>query len=161
MAELGVRLRLKITTGPFARRLPHDLPALAAHGRALARFLAVGAIGLSVDLAVFTLVAHALPEGAARVLSLAAATWVTWRLNRRFTFSSGRLLPLAEASRYTLVALLAQGLNWSIFIMLRAAVPWLPAQAAVIAAATLAAAFSYLGQRAFTFRPRPALPHAA
>ena len=56
------------------------------------RFLGVGGLGLITDLAVFTLmVAHGPHPLLARVVSLAVATLVTWRLNRALTFDrSGR-----------------------------------------------------------------------
>src|SRR3954471_19005905 len=56
------------------------------------RFLAVGAIGLTTDLAVLTLVLAYWPHPLlGRLVSLAAATLVTWRLNRAVTFTrSGR-----------------------------------------------------------------------
>ena len=51
------------------------------------RFLAVGAAGLMTDMGAFSLVtllwSHPLPV---RLLSLALATVVTWRLNRAITF---------------------------------------------------------------------------
>src|SRR5262245_30541788 len=56
------------------------------------RFLGVGGLGLASDIALFTILAwqglHPLTAG---FLALAAATVLTWRLNRAFTFDrSGR-----------------------------------------------------------------------
>ena len=56
------------------------------------RFLGVGGFGLITDLGTFSIVlALGLHPLAARVVSLAIATFVTWRLNRALTFDqSGR-----------------------------------------------------------------------
>ena len=53
------------------------------------RFLSVGSVGLITDMAVFTLVIGAgIHPLAARIVSLAVATVVTWRLNRALTFDA-------------------------------------------------------------------------
>ena len=123
------------------------------------RFLLVGLVGLATDATAFAILARAgFGEPWARALSLALATVVTWRLNRRFTFrASGR--PVAEeAARYVAVALAAQGFNWSLFLLLRTAVPQAPALAALVASAVCAAGFSFAGQRALTFSRRGSCP---
>ena len=55
------------------------------------RFLGVGGIGLLTDLSVFTAIPmHTAHPIAARCVSLAIATLVTWRLNRALTFDAER-----------------------------------------------------------------------
>ena len=55
------------------------------------RFLGVGGIGLLTDLSVFTAIPmHTAHPIAARCVSLAVATLVTWRLNRALTFDGER-----------------------------------------------------------------------
>lgn len=137
------------------------LPDLAARLADLApvRFLAVGTVGLATDTLVFWLATrHGWTEPAARGLSLAVATFVTWQLNRRVTFSASGRPPLREAARYAAVALGAQGFNWALFCLVRAAVPTLPPLGAILFGAAAAAAFSFLGQRAITFAPAPVHP---
>jgi putative flippase GtrA len=129
-----------------------------ASGLKLARFLMVGMIGLATDATLFSLLAeggHA--EFLARAISLGAATLVTWRLNRLFTFGpSGRHSGI-ESARYAGVALGAQLLSYLVFLLLRAAVPDGPALAALLSGAVFAAGISFLGQRFFTFAAvRPA-----
>jgi putative flippase GtrA len=59
-------------------------------GAQLLRFAVAGVAGLVTDVAVLYL-ALALGSGfyAGRVLSFLAAVWVTWRINRRYTFAAG------------------------------------------------------------------------
>jgi putative flippase GtrA len=119
---------------------------------AAARFLAVGGVGLAVDAALYSSASRCgAADWSARALSLALATLVTWRLNRRFTFGASAGSAAAEGARYALVAAGAQGFNYALFLGLRAATPWLPALGALLLSAVAAAAFSFCGQRFFTF----------
>jgi putative flippase GtrA len=119
------------------------------------RFIAVGTIGLTADAALFSLASYqGLEDAFARALSLGAATALTWRLNRRFTFGESARRKTFEGSCYTAVALCAQGLNYAAFLALRASVPEMPALVALFCGAAIAAGFSYTGQRFFTFRGR-------
>ena len=122
------------------------------------RFLGVGAIGLAVDLSVFTLltVLGGFAPLAARVGSLAFATLVTWRLNRALTFAaSGRRIS-DEASRYGAVTLVAQGASYATFAVLVLTVlanVQHGGQIAVVCGAAVGALFSYNGHRLFAFAP--------
>jgi putative flippase GtrA len=121
----------------------------------LARFLMVGCAGLALDATLFSLLAHqGAAEPFARAVSLGAATLLTWRLNRRFTFGNSRRLQPLEGGWYAAVALGAQGLSYMAFLTLRALVPDLPALTALLIGAVAATAFSYSGQRFLTFRGR-------
>lgn len=119
------------------------------------RFLAVGCAGLALDAGLFSLLAYeGFGEPLARGVSLGAATLLTWRLNRRFTFGDSRRLQPFEGGFYVAVALGAQGLSYLIFLALRDLVPDMPALAALLIGAVAATAFSYSGQRFLTFRGR-------
>jgi putative flippase GtrA len=60
------------------------------------RFLGVGAIGLTTDICVFTLlIGYRAAPLLMRLFSLARATLVTWRLNRALTFDD----PAAQQAR--------------------------------------------------------------
>jgi putative flippase GtrA len=121
----------------------------------LARFLMVGCAGLILDAGLFSVLAHqGLAEPFARATSLGAATLLTWRLNRRFTFGNSRRLQPLEGGWYVAVALGAQGLSYLIFLTLRSGASELPALGALLIGAILATAFSYSGQRFLTFRGR-------
>ncbi len=119
------------------------------------RFLGVGGLGLLTDLAVFTLVDALGPHPlAARIVSLAVATFVTWRLNRALTFDKSGRRQRDEAIRYALVTLAAQGTSYAIFAALvLTSLHWLP-QAALLTGAAIGAVVSYNGHRLFAFSPR-------
>jgi putative flippase GtrA len=123
--------------------------------KSLARFLCVGFCGLGVDSTLFATLAHeGAPEWLARAVSLGCATCVTWRLNRRFTFGPSARAEAVEGSRYGLVAACAQGFNYTLFLTVRAAAPWLEPMLALLVCAAVTAVFSFSGQRWFTFGAR-------
>lgn len=118
------------------------------------RFLAVGALGLIADLGIFTiLIAHGLHPLLARLISLGAATVVTWRLNRAVTFDRSGRRQAAEALRYATIAGAAQAVSYGVFAVLVLTVLASAPQLAVLAGAAVAALFSYEGQAHFAFRP--------
>ena len=128
------------------------LLARAPHG--LLRFLAVGVGGLTVDIAILRLLeSHGVGHAGARAVSLSVATLATWALNRHFTFGDSGRRPRAELGRYALVALLAQSVNYLIFLGICAAWPTFPHALAAVVGAVAATGFSYSGQRFFTFAP--------
>ena len=118
------------------------------------RFVGVGGLGLLIDLAIFTLIiAHAPHPLLARLVSLAAATLVTWRLNRALTFDRSGRRPADEAMRYAAVAATAQGVSYTVFAVLVVTVFAAIPQLAVVAGAAAGAFVSYNGQALFAFRP--------
>jgi putative flippase GtrA len=120
------------------------------------RFLGVGGLGLVTDLAVFTaIIAHSPHPLLARVVSLAVATLVTWRLNRALTFDRSGRRPAAEAMRYAVVAASAQVVSYAVFAALVVTVLAAAPQLAVIIGAACGALVSYSGQKLFAFRPQP------
>jgi putative flippase GtrA len=117
------------------------------------RFLGVGGLGLLTDLAVFTIVlSHGLNPLVARVVSLAIATVVTWRLNRALTFDRSGRRPAVEAMRYATVAAAAQAVSYAVFAILVVTVLAAVPQLAVIVGAAAGALVSYVGQATFAFR---------
>ena len=121
------------------------------------RFLGVGAIGLSVDLAVFTAIPdHADHPLAVRLFAIAVATLVTWRLNRALTFNASGRRQHAEAARYVVVTTLAQGTSYALFAFLVLHMFSFPPQAATVIGAAVGAIVSYYGHRLYAFAPRAA-----
>jgi len=119
------------------------------------RFLAVGGLGLVTDLAVFTaLLPYGLHPLAARLVSLAVATLVTWRLNRALTFERSGRDPADEALRYAAVAAGAQAVSYGVFALLVVTLLGAAAQLAVLIGAATGALVSYSGQALFAFRPQ-------
>jgi len=118
------------------------------------RFLGVGGLGLITDLAVFTVViGHGVPPLDARVVSLAVATLITWRLNRALTFERSGRRPADEAMRYATVAAAAQAVSYALFAVLVVTVFRPIPQLAVLCGAAAGAIVSYSGQALFAFRP--------
>jgi putative flippase GtrA len=140
---------------PVARRFVERLP------RAL-RFIIVGCTGLAVDLSLFTaLEAYAHHPLAVRLITLTLATFVTWRLNRAFTFARSHRPQHHEAMRYAAVTALAQGTSYLVFAALVLTVlAWLP-QAALMSGALVGAFISYNGHRLFAFAPHAPAPASA
>ncbi len=121
----------------------------------IARFLAVGSIGFTVDAAIYHLVrAVELEPETARLVSLAFATAATWWLNRRFTFGATERRVAEEGLRYLTVTCVAQGVNYFVFLAIIDLLPTLPHIAAIGCSAALAAAFSFTGHLFFSFAPR-------
>ena len=119
------------------------------------RFFGVGGLGLITDLAIFTLVvAHGLNPLGARLISLALATLVTWRLNRALTFDRSGRHASDEAIRYAAVVIAAQTVSYGVFAILAVTLLAAPPQIALIAGAAMGALVSYSGQTLFAFRPR-------
>jgi putative flippase GtrA len=127
-----------------------SVPPLALR---VARFLAVGLVGLAVDAGLFALLyRQAVAAAVARALSLACATGVTWALNRSLTFAPSGRNAVGEALRYAGVALVAQGFNYASFLLL---LHWTGAShplRTLVATAAMTAAFSFTGQSLFAFR---------
>jgi putative flippase GtrA len=119
------------------------------------RFIAVGCIGLATDLCVFTLITAFVPYPlAVRLVSLAVATLVTWRLNRAITFARSHRAQHEEAVRYAIVTAVAQGTSYAIFATLVLTVLGALPQAALMCGAAVGAIVSYNGHRLFAFAPR-------
>ncbi len=119
------------------------------------RFLAVGGLGLIIDLAVFTLVLAQAPHPLlARLVSLAVATVVTWRLNRALTFDRSGRHPAEEALRYAAVAAAAQAMSYGVFAVLVLTAFAAAPQLALLTGAAAGALVSYSGQAQFAFRPQ-------
>lgn len=120
--------------------------------RGLAAFLCVGMGGLAVDIVVLGLLERlGLDKALARLASLGVATVFTWLMNRLFTFGGSGRRSEAEFGRYALVAMMAQSVNYLVFLGLSDLFPHLPHALTAIFGAVAATGFSYTGQRFFTF----------
>ena len=104
--------------------------------RARLRFLGVGGLGLLTDFCVFTILMGYAPRPLLmRLVSLAAATLVTWRLNRALTFDHSGRHQGDEAMRYAVVTAVSQGTSYAVFAALVLTVfAWLPQAALLIGA---------------------------
>jgi len=119
------------------------------------RFLLVGGVGLSADIVLFTLLLmHGTQALLAGFLALAAATVLTWRLNRVFTFARSGRRQGEEAARYAAVTAAAQSTSYAVFAVLASTVLAALPQAAILLGAAVGALVSYNGHRLFAFAPR-------
>lgn len=118
------------------------------------QFLLVGGVGLAVDILLFTLM---LVGGVAPLVAgfaaLLAATALTWRLNRAFTFDASGRAKSNEAMRYAVVTAVAQGTSYLVFAVLVSGVLASLPQAAILVGAACGAMVSYNGHRLFAFAP--------
>ncbi|MTW12986.1 GtrA family protein [Pseudoduganella eburnea] len=122
--------------------------------RQFVRFGISGLVGLAADMGVLYL-AMALGSGYyfGRLLSFLSAVWVTWRLNRRFTFQA---TPSAwrEWWRYLTVTMGGGVINLGAYMGLLQVLPetdWAPAIG--VAAGSLAGmAFNFISAKYFVFR---------
>ena len=157
--------RRGMTVGKFALRSDQSalsfglgvrqrLGALAQRHRRPLCFMVVGGLGLASDIVLFTILAmlgaHTLLAGA---LALVAATVLTWRLNRTFTFDRSGRPQGEEAMRYAAVTAAAQGTSYAVFAVLAMTVLAVLPQAAIIVGAAIGAVISYNGHRLFAFAP--------
>jgi len=145
--ELGADVRARAVPGDPLRALAERLPRPF-------RFLGVGALGLTVDVCVFTILFAYQPHPLlTRLVSLAAAGLVTWRLNRALTFGLSYRHQGEEAMRYAAVSAAAQGVSYAVFAALVLTVFASLPQAALFGGAVVGALVSYNGHRLFAFAP--------
>lgn len=118
----------------------------------LIRFVGVGLAGLAVHSGLFTgLFWLGAAKPLAWLIGMLSATAVTWALNRRFTFGSSGRRRRHELLRYLLVTAVAQGISFAVFYALVIFMPMIFPTIDTILGAVVATAFSYTGQRFFTF----------
>lgn len=118
------------------------------------RFALVGGTGFLVDAGLLV----ALHNGAgfdpfsARLVSITASAFTTWRLNRSLTFGASDRSQSAEGFRYALIAGLTAALNYCLYALTLIAWPELPPIVAAVGATLAAMLFSYAGYSRFVFR---------
>jgi putative flippase GtrA len=118
------------------------------------RFLMVGGAGLAANIVLFTLILmQEIPPLLAGFLALAAATVLTWRLNRAFTFNRSGRAQREEALRYAAVTAAAQSTSYAVFAVLASTALIALPQAAIVLGAAIGALVSYNGHRLFAFAP--------
>jgi putative flippase GtrA len=123
------------------------------------RFLGVGSVGFVVDSSTFmALSAVGLSPAVARALSMILGTFVVWQLNRRFTFVRSGRRHAVEGGLYAAVALVAQGLSYTVFLVLIYAVPEIHRAVSFVFGCGLGAVVGFTGHHLLTFAPalRPA-----
>ena len=142
---------------PRAPSTNDPLRALAGRLPRPLRFLGVGGLGLATDFCVFTILMGYAPRPLlVRLVSLALATLVTWRLNRALTFDDSGRRQGDEAMRYAAVTAVSQGTSYAVFAALVLTISAALPQAALLVGAVVGAIVGYNGHRLFAFAPRAA-----
>lgn len=119
----------------------------------LSRFGLVGGIGFVVDAGLTTTLIHAgLDPFSARVVAIAFAMLVTWRLNRAITFGASDTSQKSEGVRYFAVALAAAAVNYAAYAAFMLICPALMPAIAVALATGVSMVVSYLGFSRFAFK---------
>ena len=119
----------------------------------LSRFGLVGGIGFVIDAGLTTTLIHAgLDPFSARVIAIAFAMLVTWRLNRAITFGASDTSQKSEGVRYFAVALAAAAANYAAYAVLMLTLPALIPAIAVALATGVSMVVSYLGFSRFAFK---------
>ncbi len=130
---------------------------MAVSGR-FARFLVAGGTGFVTDIAVLSLLLEAgLPSLPARLVSIAVALFVTWRINRRLVFAAPGRGSLGEFLRYVGVGASTSLLNYAVYAGLVALAGVRPLPATALASAVaLGASFIGYDRLVFRAKARPA-----
>lgn len=130
--------------------------------KGLLKFLTVGLTALAVHTAIFTAVLRfGADKSVAWLAGLVTSTMLAWSLNRAHTFGASGRGHRDEFFRYAIVTLVAQGVSFTVFHFTSLAAPRLWPQVCLLSGAVVATAFSYTGQRYFTFAPQRLVGHDA
>jgi putative flippase GtrA len=143
---------------PAARALPQR-----AIGGELLRFAVVGAIGFVVDAGILTWLVSLLAWNvyAARAVSFGVAVFVTWLVNRSWTFARKGAAAVAHAgaeyARYLTVQVIGALANLGVFVAALAVWPRLVAYPVVPLAIGAVAGLlvNFVGARTWVFAHRP------
>ena len=134
----------------------------ASEAARFGRFAFVGGIGFLIDAGLLALLHYGagLDPYSARLVSISASAFTTWRLNRTLTFGASDRSQAKEGFRYALVAAATAGFNYLVYAMLLIAFPALPPILAAIGATLAAMVFSYAGYSRLVFQGARATPGA-
>lgn len=119
------------------------------------RFAIVGTLGFVADVSVlFALMQLGAGPFMGRLVSFLCAVWVTWFLNRRFTFGSGRPSGAAEPLKYLLamtIGGIANYLSYSLVVVLFPGQPLAPL-AGVAVGSVAGMGLNFLSAKLWVFR---------
>ena len=137
---------------PFRHRVRHGVRK-PQNWFQLGRFVAVGASGYIVNLAVFATCVHLLVVNyrVAAVVAFSVSVINNFWWNRHWTFGARQAHPFEQGARFFAVSLIAFGFSYLVLISLvdGAGFAKVIAQAVSIAAAT---PLSFIGQKLWSFR---------
>jgi putative flippase GtrA len=117
------------------------------------RFALVGGTGFLVDAGLLTALHNlaGVDPFTARLASITASAFTTWRLNRSLTFGASQRGQAAEGLLYAVVAAITAALNYLVYVLILIAWHELPPLAAAVVATLAAMLFSYAGYSRVVF----------
>ena len=117
------------------------------------RFALVGGTGFLIDAALLTALHNGvgIDPFTARLISICASAFTTWRLNRSLTFGASDRSQATEGARYAAVAALTAAFNYCLYALALIISPTLPPVVAMVGATVAAMLFSYVGYSRFVF----------
>lgn len=126
---------------------------LAAEAARFVRFALVGGAGFLIDAGLLATLHNGLglDPFTARLISISASAFTTWRLNRSLTFGASDRSQAVEGARYATVAALTAAFNYCLYALALIVWPALPPLVAMIGATGAAMLFSYVGYSRFVF----------
>jgi putative flippase GtrA len=130
------------------------MPArLAFEAARFLRFALVGGTGFLIDAGLLAALHNGggLDPFTARLISICASAFTTWRLNRSLTFGASNRNQAVEGARYATVAVLTAAFNYCLYALALIVWPALPPLAAMTGATAAAMLFSYAGYSRFVF----------
>jgi putative flippase GtrA len=117
------------------------------------RFAFVGGLGFLLDACItLALIGRGIDPFTARIIAIALAMMVNWRLHRSVTFGASDTSQATEGIRYFTVALLAAALNYAIYVALLLFVPFVSPLMAIIIAIGTVTALTFVGYRNLVFK---------
>jgi putative flippase GtrA len=112
-------------------------------------FLIVGSLGFLTDLLVLlALMFVGVAPVIARLLSISVAMTLTWALNRSFSFGASTRSAAQEYGRYAVIALIAAGVNYGVYLI---GLQYVTPTYAMIAGSAVAMTLSFTGYDRWVF----------
>jgi putative flippase GtrA len=129
------------------------MEAVTSEAGRFLRFAVVGGIGFVIDAGLLALLHYAggVDPFLARLVSISASAFSTWRMNRALTFGASARKQAVEGLRYGTVAGLTAGVNYLVYALALIIWPALPPVIAAVLATLIAMGFSYAGYSRFVF----------
>lgn len=119
----------------------------------LIRFALVGGTGFVVDAGLtMGLQVWGADIYSSRLIAIALAMFVTWRLNRALTFGASEGSQVREGWRYVVIACSAAAVNYAVYVGLMLFVPGMVALIAVALATGVSMFVSYFGFSRLVFK---------
>jgi putative flippase GtrA len=130
-------------------------------------FAVIGSVGFVIDGTILTLLSLGMGINiyGSRLISFIAASLVTWRLNRKYTFIRKNidisLSPANEYIRYIVIQIVGAVINLGVFTWLVTANPALQAIPVIplAAGAGVALVFNFLGARIWVYQSKRNSPY--